>query len=185
MKAMAHPMAATNNFLVPNATFIAELIGFAFVLWVLWKYVLPPLQKAMTERQEMIRKQLEESEAAKKRLDEAQAEYQQALVAARHEAAQMKAEAEEQRKAIVNRAAGEAEQKAQEIVARAHEQIEAERRQAMRQLRSEIGTLALELAGRIVGEAVDDDDRQRRVVERFIADLEQSDDNRAEAGQVH
>jgi F-type H+-transporting ATPase subunit b len=181
---MAHTTAAS-NFLVPNGTFIPELIAFVIVLWVLWKYVFPPLQKAMGDRQEMIRKQLEESEAAKKRLEQAQVEYQQALAGARHEAAQMKAEAEEQRKAIVERAAGEAERRAQEIVTRAQEQIEAERRQAVRQLRAEIGTLALELAGRIVGESMDDDDRQRRVVERFIADLEQSDEDRSEAGQVH
>ena len=51
-------------------------------------------------------------------------------------------------------------------------QIEAERQQAVTSLRAEVGTLATDLAGRIVGESLDDDARQGRVVERFIAELE-------------
>ena len=51
-------------------------------------------------------------------------------------------------------------------------QIEAERQQAVTSLRAEVGALATSLAGRIVGESLDDEARQRRVVERFLADLE-------------
>jgi F-type H+-transporting ATPase subunit b len=58
------------------------------------------------------------------------------------------------------------------IVEHAHVQIEAERLQAVASLRTEVGTLATSLAGRIVGESLDDDARQSRVVERFLADLE-------------
>ena len=46
---------ATSNFLVPNGTLIVELIAFLIVLAVIGKYVLPPLNKAMTARQEQIR----------------------------------------------------------------------------------------------------------------------------------
>ncbi|MGI3780965.1 MAG: hypothetical protein ACRYG2_09320, partial [Janthinobacterium lividum] len=51
-------------------------------------------------------------------------------------------------------------------------QLEAERTQVMTQLRNEIGGIATTLAGRIVGESLDDDERARRTVDRFIADLE-------------
>ena len=61
---------------------------------------------------------------------------------------------------------------AQHITSTAHAQIEAERQQALQQLRAEVGALATELAGRIVGESLQDDDRANRVVDRFLADLE-------------
>ena len=56
----------------------------------------------------------------------------------------------------------------------AHTQIEADRQQALASLRAEVGGMATTLAGRIVGESLDDDERQGRVVERFLADLEEA-----------
>ena len=50
-----------SNFLIPNATFIAELVAFAILLWLLNKYVLPPLTKAMTDRQDLIDRQIKDS----------------------------------------------------------------------------------------------------------------------------
>ena len=61
---------------------------------------------------------------------------------------------------------------AKRIVEHGKAQIEAERQQAITSLRAEVGTLATGLAGRIVGESLDDDARQSRVVERFLTDLE-------------
>src|SRR5215212_8562620 len=68
----------------------------------------------------------------------------------------------------------QAQTEASRIVEHAHTQIEAERQQAVTSLRAEVGSLATALAGRIVGESLDDDARQSRVVDRFLADLEQS-----------
>jgi F-type H+-transporting ATPase subunit b len=156
-------------------TFVVELVAFIIVLGVLWKWVIPPLQKAMNDRQETIRKQLAESEAAKEALQKAEAEYKNAVADARREAAQMRSEAEDQRKAIVERASSEAEQKVNEILARGQAQLEAEQRQAVRQLKAELGGLAIELASKIVGESLNDDQRQERVIERFLGDLDQPD----------
>jgi F-type H+-transporting ATPase subunit b len=61
------------------------------------------------------------------------------------------------------------------ITESAHKQIEAERQQAVVQLRSEVGRLATDLASRIVGESLADEARQSRVVERFLTELEQAD----------
>ena len=58
------------------------------------------------------------------------------------------------------------------MVAAAKAQLEAERAQVISRLRAEVGGLATQLAGRIVGEALDDDERARRSVDRFIAELE-------------
>ncbi len=80
-------VTAAGNFLVPNATFIAELVAFLLILGLLGRYVLPPVQKAMHDRQEIIRKQLDDAEEARTKLAEAQAEYQRALTEARTQAA--------------------------------------------------------------------------------------------------
>src|SRR3954463_13847698 len=82
---MGNHVVASGNFLVPDATFIAELIAFLIILGILGKYVLPPIQKAMRERQELIRKQVEDSEEAKTKLAEAERAYQNALNGARPE----------------------------------------------------------------------------------------------------
>ena len=68
-----------SNFLVPNGTFIAELVAFALLLWGLWKFVLPPLSRAMTARQEYIEGQIKEGEQARERLQKAEQEYRELL----------------------------------------------------------------------------------------------------------
>ena len=67
-----------------------------------------------------------------------------------------------------------AQVEADRIIEHAHTQIEADRKAAFASLRRDVGSLATTLAGRIVGESMDDDERQGRVVERFLADLEET-----------
>jgi F-type H+-transporting ATPase subunit b len=164
-----------SNFLVPNATFVVELIAFALILWVLGRFVLPPLNKAMTGRQERIRQQFEESEQAKAAANEAEEEYRAALVEARHEAARIREEAREQGASIITEMRVQAHAESARLTAAAHAQIEAERQQVLTQLRAEVGALATTLAGRIVGESLEDEARQRRTVERFIDEVESAD----------
>ena len=164
-----------SNFLVPNATFIVELIVFILILWVLRKYVIPPINKAMTDRQERIRRQFEESEQAKADAKAAEEEYHEALVEARHEAARIREEAREQGASIITDMREQAHAESTRITAAAHAQIEAERQQVLTQLRAEVGALATTLAGRIVGESLEDEARQRRTVERFIDEVEAAD----------
>ena len=176
----------TTNFLVPNATFIFEVVAFLLILWILKRYVLPPVNKAMTARQEMIRKQIEEGREAKERLDAAESEYQAALVQTRTDAARIRDEARAQGQAIIDELRQRAQEEADRVSAREQSRLEAERQQIVAQLRNEVGQIAVELAGRIVGESLSDDARQRRVVERFIEDLESGEaaaDKRPSSGE--
>ena len=66
----------------------------------------------------------------------------------------------------------QAQTESSRIIEHGKAQIEAERQQAVASLRAEVGGLATSLAGRIVGESLDDDERSGRVVDRFLADLE-------------
>ena len=80
----------------------------------------------------------------------------------------------EQGAQIVQDAREKAQSEAERIIEHAHTQIEADRKAAFASLRRDVGSLATTLAGRIVGESLDDDGRQGRVVERFMADLEEA-----------
>lgn len=165
-------MYLANNFLVPNATFFVELIAFAIMLFAIAKWVIPPINKALTERQENIRRQFEESEQAKEKAEEAERELRAQTVQAREEAARIREEAREQGAAILAELRENAQAESERILAHARTQIEAERQQAVAQLRTELGELATDLAGRIVGEALQDDARQRRVIDNFLAELD-------------
>jgi F-type H+-transporting ATPase subunit b len=172
---MAQTVHADGNFLVPNATFFAELFAFVLILLILRRYVVPPIQKAMRERQEMIHQQVEDSEKAKERLAEAQAEYQRALNEARVEAAQIREGARAEAQQVVEELRTQAQEEQARIVARGEEQLQQQRTQVVRELRGEIGSLAVELSEKIVGQRLSDDRQVRATVDSFLADLEQRD----------
>ena len=164
------PMAS--NFLVPNGTFFVELIAFVAMFLILAKFVIPPINRAMTARQDAIRAQFAELDDAKSEAHQAEEQYKAQLADARHEAARIREEAREQGAAIVAEAREQAKTEADRIIEHAHAQIEADRKSAVASLRAEVGTLATTLAGRIVGESLEDEARQSRVVERFIEGLD-------------
>lgn len=170
---MTHNLAAGGGdiFLLPNATFFVELLIFLLVLGVVWRYVVPPVKKAMNERQALIRRQIEESEKARKRLEEAEERYQQALNEARTEAAKIRETARADAQSIKEELREQAEQEVSRIRERAEEQLATQREQVVRQLRSELGELAVTLASRIVGESLDDDSRRAATVDRFLEEL--------------
>jgi F-type H+-transporting ATPase subunit b len=166
------PLAA--NFLVPNGTFLVSLLAFVILIYIFGKYIIPPINKAMTERQEAIRKEFADLEDAQAEARKAEAEYKEQLNNAKHEAARIREEAREQGAQIVQDAREKAQTEADRVLEHGHAQLEADRKAAMASLRRDVGSLATNLAGRIVGESMDDDERQGRVVERFLADLEEA-----------
>jgi F-type H+-transporting ATPase subunit b len=166
------PMA-TSNFLVPNGTFWVELFAFAIIVFILGRYVVPPINKAMTDRQNAIRKEFADLEEAEADAREAEQRYKDLQNDARHEAARIREDAREQGAAIKAELTAQAREEADRILKHGRAQLEAERSQAVQSLRNELGTMATTLAGRIVGEALEDDERRSRTVERFIAALEE------------
>ena len=162
----------TQNFLVPNATFFVELAAFLLLFYLLARYVIPPINRAMTNRQEAIRNQFAELDEAKADARKAEEKYKAQTADARKQAGKIREEAKEQGEQIVAEAREQAQVEAKRIVDHGHAQLEAERKQALQSLRAEVGTLATELASRIVGESLEDDERANRVVDRFLADLE-------------
>ncbi|HEX2176931.1 MAG TPA: F0F1 ATP synthase subunit B [Nocardioidaceae bacterium] len=162
------------NPLIPASWFEIglSLAVFGLVLWAVAKKAVPAFEKAYAERTSAIEGGIKQAEKAQAEANAALESYRQQLAEARHEAARIREEAREQGARIVAEMREQAQAEAQRITSTAHAQVEAERQQAMQQLRAEVGTLATELAGRIVGESLQDEARAGRVVDRFLSDLE-------------
>ena len=161
-----------NPLLPHTAEIIISLVVFALLFFAIKKYVVPNFEATFAERTKAIEGGLAAAETKQAEADRLLAELEKQLADARHEAARIREEAREQGAAIVAEMRAQADTEAARIVEHAHVQIEADRKAAVAALRAEVGTLAVTLASRIVGEALDDEDRQRRVVDRFLEDLE-------------
>jgi F-type H+-transporting ATPase subunit b len=170
------------NPLIPHPVeIVLSLVVFGLLYLAVKKWVVPNFEKTFAERTAAIEGGLEAAETKQAEADAKLAQLDQQLSEARHEAARIREEAREQGAAIIAEMRQQAQTEAARIVEHAHTQIEAERQQAVTSLRAEVGTLATSLAGRIVGESLDDEVRQSRVVERFLADLESQDPVRSGA----
>jgi F-type H+-transporting ATPase subunit b len=174
------PLAS--NFLVPNGTFFVELFAFLVILFLLGRYVVPRINAAMTERQNAIRKEFADLEVAQADARDAEKTYRDQLADAKHEAAQIREDARQQGAAIIADMRKQAQEESERILRHGRAQLEAERAQAVAALRNEVGSMATDLAGRIVGESLEDDDRQARTVERFISALERESAPAATSG---
>ena len=161
------------NPLLPHWTEIVAGIVFALILtWLIAKFVVPRFEATYAERTATIQGGIEKAERAQEQAQAALEEYQAQLAEARTEAARIREDAKTQGSQILAEMREQAQAESARIRAAAQTQLEAERTQVMTQLRSEIGGLATTLASRIVGESLDDDQRARRTVDRFLADLE-------------
>ena len=161
------------NPLVPHPVeIVLSLVVFAILFLAVRRFVVPSFEKTYAARTEAIEGGLAAAETKQAEADAKLAELERQLADARHEAARIREEAREQGAAIVAEMREQAQAESQRIVDNGKAQIEAERQQAVTSLRAEVGALATGLAGRIVGESLDDEARQRRVVERFLAEIE-------------
>ncbi|MBC7632467.1 F0F1 ATP synthase subunit B [Aeromicrobium sp.] len=153
---------------------VLGLVVFAIVVFAIKKYVVPNFEKAYADRTAAIEGGIEQAESAQKEAKAALDKYTAQLAESRHEATAIREEAKEQGAQIIAELRAQAQAEAERITSTAHAQVEAERAQVLAQLKGEVGSMATQLAGRIVGESLEDDARQKRTVERFIAELEES-----------
>ena len=147
-------------------------VAFAVLCFVLMKFVFPRMEETFRARVDAIEGGLKRAEEAQSEANKLLEQYKAQLAEARTDAAKIRddarADAEEIRQEIQARAREESDR----VIAAGREQLNAERQQIVRELRAEVGTLAVDLAGRIVGESLADEARRRGTVDRFLSELE-------------
>jgi F-type H+-transporting ATPase subunit b len=146
-------------------------IAFALILgFMLFRFV-PKINGALDARSDAIAGGIKRAEEAQAEAKAALAKYNAQLAEARGEAGRIKDEAREDAKTIRAELVEQAQAEAARIVANGQAQIEAERSAALVSLRSEVGSLALDLASGVIGESLTDDKKANGLVDRFLADL--------------
>jgi F-type H+-transporting ATPase subunit b len=174
MMHLADSTTASYNPLLPSwPEFIIGTILFFLVFGFLWKLAMPRIIKTLEERHDAIEGGINRADEAQAEAEKVLQQYRAQLDDARHEAARMREDAREQGAQIIAEMRERAEAEARRITEAAQAQIQAERQQALTSLRTEVGSLATELASRIVGESLTDAARQSRMVDRFLAELDE------------
>jgi F-type H+-transporting ATPase subunit b len=163
---------SANPLLPPVGEIIVGTITFAILCLVLFKFVVPRFEQVFRARREAIEGGIERAEAMQAEAKAALEQYRAQLAEARNEAAQIRDRARAEGQQILEELRTQAQEESARIVARGEEQLATARQQVVNELRGQIGTLAVDLAGRVVGESLADDVRRRGTVDRFLAELD-------------
>jgi F-type H+-transporting ATPase subunit b len=183
---------ATSGPVVPNSSpilpawpeLVIGAIAFLIVFAVLAKLLLPRIQQTLAERTDAIEGGIKRAEDAQAEANRTLEQYKAQLSEARHEAARLREEAKEQGAQIIAEMREQAQAEARRITEAAQAQLAADRQQALAALRTEVGTISVELASKIVGESLTDEARQHRLVDRFLDELESGSAQTTQASSV-
>ena len=146
---------------------ILGLIAFGVLFFFMAKWVLPRLNQLLDERRQKIQGELERAEATRTDADHLLADYRKQLAGARDEANRIIEEARKTAEQVRRDLQAKAEQESQATVMRAQEEIRAERDRVFAELRQQVGDLAVDLAGRVVGESLDKG-AHAKLIDRYI-----------------
>lgn len=172
LPAAAEAAEEPNILLPPLYDIVWQLIALIIIGLVLYKYALPKFNAILDERAQRIEEGLNAADRAKEAEALARLKAEEAIAEANAEAGRIRSEASEDAKSILLAARKDAEEEAQRVLSNAERQILAERQAAEISLKSEVGLLATELAEKIVGEHLKDNELTARVVDRFLDELE-------------
>ena len=150
---------------------VVGTVAFAVLCFVLMKFVFPMMEKTFAARVDAIEGGIKRAEVAQAEANELLEQYRAQLSEARTEAARIRDEARADAEGIRQDVLAKAREESDRIIAAGRDQLAAQRESIVRELRAEVGTLAVDLASKIVGESLADEARSRGTVDRFINEL--------------
>jgi F-type H+-transporting ATPase subunit b len=165
-------------FLLPNATFFVELAVFLLLVFVFVKWAVPPINRVVAERQELIRSSLEAADRAKKDAEAADDVRHQLLDDARGQARDIVSTAQQTADSVRSKAATDAQVEFDRIVAAAAVEVQAARQRAVDEAASRLGEVVLEVVTKIVGREIDAESH-RELINEAIAALDVESTNGA------
>lgn len=171
-----------SNFLIPNGTLIVEIIAFLVVLFVVARYVVPPLNRVLGERQEQIRSSLAAADEARAEADATRAQRQQIVDEARQQAREIVAHANATAERLRAESVERAQQEHDRILATAADEIAVARQRAVDEVSAQLGALVLSVARQVIGREVDAE-THRGLIDEAVAALRASTDTAAAGSQ--
>lgn len=167
---LAQESDSTNPLLPKTNELIVGIIAFAVLFYILWRYALPRADQTLKERTENIEGKLQQAEREREQAEELLRRYRERLAGAEGEAQRIIDEARANAERLRRDLMSKAEQEADRVINQGREAIRGERDRAVRELRAEVGSLAVELATRVIGDSLDRD-RQLRLIDQYIEQL--------------
>lgn len=164
------------------STFFGQLAGFAVIVWLVWRFVVPPVRKLMADRQETVRQELANSATATDRLAEASEAHKKAREEAKAEAQRVTEEARTDAERIAEQLRAAADAEVERIKVQGARQVELLRAQLVRQLRQDLGAESVRRAGELVRGYVADSAQQSATVDRLLDDLDAMAPSETEVG---
>ncbi|GGS53150.1 ATP synthase subunit b [Actinokineospora fastidiosa] len=161
-----------NPVLPHTSEIILGIVAFLLLLFVISKFVAPRFEKLYAERTEKIEGGIKKAEQAQADAEAALQQYQAQLAEARAESARIRDDARAEAEQIKEELRAQAQEEAARIVAQGEARLAAQRAQIVAELRADLGRQAVALAGRIVGESLEDEARRRGTVDRFLSELD-------------
>jgi len=151
---------------------VLGIIAFGLISFVLMKLVFPRMEETFRARVDAIEGGIKRAEQAQAEANQLLEQYRAQLAEARTEAARIRDEARADAEGIRQDLLAKAREESDRIITAGRDQLAAQRESIVRELRSEVGALAVDLASRIVGESLADEARSRGTVDRFISELD-------------
>ena len=154
------------------------LLAFLVVFGVLAKFGFPAITKMVEDRKKYIDDSLRKAHEASERLENIKQEGESMLQEAREKQALLLKEATDTRDAIVEKAQEKAKEEGARLLSDAKAQIEAEKQNAIRDIRSQVAELSVKIAEKIVKQQLSSNDKQMELIDKLLDEV--SEDNKRE-----
>lgn len=151
--------------------FFWQSLIFIGLLFMLRKFAWKPILGAVNDRETSIKDALASAEAARDEMKNLQSDNQRILKEARAEKEVLLKEARATRSELINGAKEEAQEEAQKILSQAQDAIQSEKRAAVKELREQVGSIAMEIAEKVLQKELENKDRQLELVDQLLQDI--------------
>ena len=145
-------------------------IAFGVLFFVLSKYAWKPILKSVNDREASIKDALDEAEKARLEMENLQADNERILKEARAEREAMLKEARELKNKMIADAKEEAQAQASKMMEQAQTAIQTEKKAAIADLKSQVASLSIEIAEKVVREELSNKDKQMQLVESMLGE---------------
>ncbi|MBE5836662.1 MAG: F0F1 ATP synthase subunit B [Butyrivibrio sp.] len=148
-------------------TFIATIINLFIQMFLIKKFLFKPINDILEKRKNLADKTIREAREAKEEADSLKDQYEDSLTSAHAEAAKIVSDAQKEAQSKADALVKEAQEEAAGIKARAAADIEQERKKAVNEAKDEIGSLAMDIAGKVVEKEINEADH-KKLIDEFI-----------------
>jgi F-type H+-transporting ATPase subunit b len=155
--------------------FLSQLISFAIIFLILWRWGLPAMLRMLERRQAVIREGVESAEQARRDLAEATVRAEQVIAEARRQGQEVIALATRAAEREADRIQAEAEARASQFEKQQIERIRQEAARARAEISRLVVNLSINAASKVIGKSIDSNDN-RRLVEEFVSASQMKDE---------